>query len=226
MLFHLNCTFGLTKLYFWLLQQALVPSHATSVSVKVLRLHSEAQVFRSVDIALVHIAHLASPFVNVGNFFPGQTAFDLLRLAGAWHSTLSVDFCMLHLQDYKTLYATMKRIADAEPRDLDTWSIGISAGDHRELALPSWTAPTHPVTTLCCCVNCDVCIKLCIYDCHQIEQHACYSSALLLMSLVGSNKKILAKFCHVASLPFITLQSLHSQHTMHKLLILISPEKH
>ena len=38
---------------------------------------------------------------------------------------------MLHLQDYKTLYATMKRIADAEPRDLDTWSIGISAGTLR-----------------------------------------------------------------------------------------------
>ncbi len=38
------------------------------------------------------------------------------------------------LQDYKTLYATMKRIADAEPRDLDTWNIGITAGDRRLLA--------------------------------------------------------------------------------------------
>ena len=38
------------------------------------------------------------------------------------------------MQDYKTLYATMKRIADAEPRALDTWSIGISAGDFRVLA--------------------------------------------------------------------------------------------
>ena len=32
------------------------------------------------------------------------------------------------LQDYKTLYATMKRIADAEPRELDTWNISVSAG--------------------------------------------------------------------------------------------------
>ena len=38
------------------------------------------------------------------------------------------------LQDYKTLYATMKRIADAEPRNLDTWNIGITAGDRRLLA--------------------------------------------------------------------------------------------
>lgn len=38
------------------------------------------------------------------------------------------------IQDYKTLYATMKRIADAEPRDLDTWNIGITAGDCRLLA--------------------------------------------------------------------------------------------
>ena len=50
------------------------------------------------------------------------------------------------MQDYKTLYATMKRIADAEPRDLDTWNIGITAGDCRLLAtqlpltvLYSWT---------------------------------------------------------------------------------------
>ncbi len=40
----------------------------------------------------------------------------------------------------------MKRIADAEPRDLDTWNIGITAGDRRLLAtqlpltiLYSWT---------------------------------------------------------------------------------------
>ena len=38
------------------------------------------------------------------------------------------------LQDYKTLYATMKRIADAEARDLDTWNIGITAGDSSLLA--------------------------------------------------------------------------------------------
>lgn len=38
------------------------------------------------------------------------------------------------LQDYKTLYATMKRIADAEARDLDTWNIGITAGDTSLLA--------------------------------------------------------------------------------------------
>ena len=34
------------------------------------------------------------------------------------------------MQDYKTLYATMKRIADAEPRDLDTWNIAITAGQY------------------------------------------------------------------------------------------------
>lgn len=36
--------------------------------------------------------------------------------------------CVVVLQDYKTLYATMKRIADAEPRELDTWNITVSAG--------------------------------------------------------------------------------------------------
>lgn len=36
--------------------------------------------------------------------------------------------CVVDLQDYKTLYATMKRIADAEPRELDTWNITVSAG--------------------------------------------------------------------------------------------------
>ena len=46
---------------------------------------------------------------------------------------------MVPLQDYKTVYATMKRIADAEARDLDTWNIGITAGDSSLLAvhLPS-----------------------------------------------------------------------------------------
>ena len=39
-----------------------------------------------------------------------------------------LDFFACCSQDYKTLYATMKRIADAEPRELDTWKITMSAG--------------------------------------------------------------------------------------------------
>ena len=45
--------------------------------------------------------------------------------------SLECDCC---LQDYKTLYATMKRIADAEARELDTWNITISAGQLRILS--------------------------------------------------------------------------------------------
>lgn len=48
-----------------------------------------------------------------------------LSLSFGWGNT----FLHKWIADYKTLYATMKRIADAEPRDLDTWSIGISAGN-------------------------------------------------------------------------------------------------
>ncbi|DBA81590.1 hypothetical protein WJX77_006239 [Trebouxia sp. C0004] len=47
-----------------------------------------------------------------------------LSLSFGWGNT----FLHKWIADYKTLYATMKRIADAEPRDLDTWNIGITAG--------------------------------------------------------------------------------------------------
>ena len=33
------------------------------------------------------------------------------------------------LQDYTTIYSTMKRIADAEPRDLDAWTISLTLGE-------------------------------------------------------------------------------------------------
>lgn len=43
------------------------------------------------------------------------------------------------------MYATMKRIADSEPRALDTWAIGISAGDSTVLAArPVSVLPARP----------------------------------------------------------------------------------
>lgn len=44
--------------------------------------------------------------------------------ATAMHPTYS--WC---LQDYTTIYSTMKRIADAEPRDLDAWTLSMTLGE-------------------------------------------------------------------------------------------------
>lgn len=65
-----------------------------------------------------------------------QIVVDLVACRRLLHSSrvLAGMHILCGLQDYKTLYATMKRIADAEPRDLDTWNIGITAGDRRLLA--------------------------------------------------------------------------------------------
>ena len=77
--------------------------------------------------------------------------------------TFAIIRVSVHLQDYKTLYATMKRIADSEPRALDTWAIGISAGDSGTFSSPPSPVLArpgffHPFNNACTqlCVQHDV----------------------------------------------------------------------